>query len=101
MRISDWSSDVCSSDLGNRTFTSYDGLLKVVVHVSETIIFGPELQVAKGLVDECLREWSATSSVEIRAIINRAFDVDQQGRINRNDLQTGRASGRERVGQYV
>lgn len=71
---------------GNLTFTSYDGLLKVVVQVAEHIVFGPELQVAKGIVDECLREWSADSRTEIRAIINRAFDVDSQGRINRNDL---------------
>lgn len=71
---------------GNMTFASYDGLLKVVVAVAENIVFGPELQVAKGIVDECLREWSADSRTEIRAIINRAFDVDSQGRINRNDL---------------
>ena len=42
--------------------------------------------MAKTLVDECLREWSAGSRTEIQAIINRAFDVDNQGRINRNDL---------------
>ncbi|EJU13665.1 hypothetical protein LH128_07622 [Sphingomonas sp. LH128] len=71
---------------GNLTFTSYDGTLKVTVAVSENIVFGPELQVAKGLVDECLREWSAGSRTEIQAIINRAFDVDNQGRINRADL---------------
>ncbi|MCW2366581.1 hypothetical protein M2341_002028 [Sphingobium sp. B7D2B] len=71
---------------GNLTFTSYDGLLKIVVQVSEHIVFGPELQVAKGIIDECLVEWSATSGPEIRAIINRAFDVDNHGRVNRNDL---------------
>lgn len=71
---------------GNLTFTSFDGLLKVCVQVSENIVFGPELQVAKSIVDECLREWSADSCVEIKAIINRAFDVDSQGHINRNDL---------------
>lgn len=71
---------------GNLTFTSYDGTLKICVQVSENIVFGPELQVAKTLVDECLREWSAGSRTEIQAIINRAFDVDNQGRINRNDL---------------
>ena len=71
---------------GNLTFISFDGLLKVTVQVSDNIVFGPELQVAKGLVDECLREWSVGSRTEIQAIINRAFDVDSQGRINRNDL---------------
>jgi hypothetical protein len=71
---------------GNLTFTSFDGTLKITVQVSENIVFGPELQVAKTLVDECLREWSAGSGAEIQAIINRAFDVDNQGRINRADL---------------
>lgn len=71
---------------GNLTFTSFDGLLKIVVAVAETIVFGPELQVAKGIVDECLREWSAQSRTEIRTLITRAFDVDSQGRINRNAL---------------
>jgi hypothetical protein len=71
---------------GNLTFTSYDGLLKIVVAVAETILFGPELQVAKGIVDECLREWSADSRTEIQTLITRAFDVDSQGRINRNAL---------------
>lgn len=71
---------------GNMTFNSYDGLYKVIVAVAESIEFGPELQVAKGIVDECLREWSTDSRTEIQAIINRAFNVDSQGRINRNDL---------------
>lgn len=71
---------------GNLTLISFDGTLKVTVQVSDNIVFGPELQVAKTLVDECLREWSAGSRTEIQAIINRAFDVDSQGRINRNDL---------------
>jgi len=71
---------------GNLTFVSFDGTLKIVVQVSEAIIFGPELQVAKGIVDECLREWATGSRVEIRAIIADAFDVDSQGRINRAKL---------------
>lgn len=71
---------------GNLTLISFDGTLKVTVQVSDNIVFGPELQVAKNLVDECLREWSAGSRTEIQAIINRAFDVDSQGRINRGDL---------------
>lgn len=71
---------------GNLTFLSYDGLLRVVVRVSETITFDAQLQVAKGLVDECLREWSAGSGPELQAIVNRAFDVDSEGRINRYNL---------------
>ncbi|EQB15575.1 DUF3164 family protein [Sphingobium lactosutens] len=71
---------------GNLVFTSYDGCFQIKVAVADNILFGPELQVAKGLVDECLREWSADSRTEIRAIITRAFDVDSQGRLNRSAL---------------
>ena len=71
---------------GNYTISSFDGLKKVTVQIAERIDFGPELQVAKTLVDECLREWSADSSANLRSIVNRAFAVDQQGKINKGEL---------------
>lgn len=71
---------------GNRTYQSYDGLWKVQVQVAERIDFGPELQVAKSLIDECLNEWSAESRPEIQAIVTRAFNTDKEGQINRSEL---------------
>ncbi len=71
---------------GNYTLTSVNGCKKVVVAIAERIDFGPELQVAKLLVDECLIEWSADSSANLRTIVNRAFAVDQQGKINKAEL---------------
>lgn len=71
---------------GNYTLTSFDGRTKVTVQIAERIDFGPELQVAKTLVDECLREWSADSSANLRSIVNRAFAVDQAGKINKAEL---------------
>ena len=74
------------SGKGNRTFLSFDGLRKVQVQVSEFIEFGPELQVAKELIDECLNEWANNSRSEIRAAVTRAFNTDRQGQINRSEL---------------
>lgn len=71
---------------GNRTYQSYDGLLKIQVQVAERIDFGPELQIAKGLIDECLNEWSAESRPEIQAIVTRAFNTDKEGQINRAEI---------------
>jgi hypothetical protein len=71
---------------GNKTFMTFDGLLKVQVQVADRIDFGPELQIAKGLVDECLNEWSADSRPEIREIVTRAFNTDKAGQINRTDI---------------
>lgn len=71
---------------GNKTFMTFDGLKKVTVQVADLIAFGSQLQIAKGLIDECLTEWSAESRVEIRAIISRAFNVEKQGQINRTEI---------------
>lgn len=71
---------------GNRTYQSFDGLLKVEVKVADFVDFGPQLQVAKTLVDECLNEWAADSGPEIRAIVTRAFNTDKEGQINRSEI---------------
>ncbi|MCI5075576.1 DUF3164 family protein [Oricola sp.] len=71
---------------GNRTYQSFDGLMKVQVQVSDFIDFGPQLQVAKKLIDECLTEWAADSRDEIRALVTRAFNTDKEGQINRSEI---------------
>lgn len=71
---------------GNITLTSFDGLVKVQVQVADHISFGPELQTAKSLVDECLKDWTSEARTEIRAIVNRAFNVDKEGKVNRAEL---------------
>lgn len=71
---------------GNKTFMSHDGLFKVQVQVTDHIDFGPQLQIAKELIDECLNEWAADSRPEIRAIVTRAFNTDKAGQINKSEI---------------
>lgn len=71
---------------GNKTLMTYDGLFMLKVQVADRIDFGPELQVAKALVDECLNEWAAGARDEIRAIVTRAFNTDKEGQINRAEI---------------
>lgn len=71
---------------GNRTYQTIDGCQKVTVQVADYIDFGPQIQIAKSLIDECLNEWSADSSPEIRAIVTRAFNTDKEGQINRSEI---------------
>ena len=67
---------------GNLSLLSFDGRYKVQVQISEHMAFDERLQAAKALIDECLTEWAQGSRDEIRAIINQAFDVDKEGRVN-------------------
>lgn len=71
---------------GNITLTTFNGCEKVQVQVADLIEFGPELQAAKLLIDACLAEWAAGSGVELRALVNRVFQVDKEGKVNRADL---------------
>lgn len=71
---------------GNTTFQSFDGCRKVQVQVSDLIDFGPEIQIAKSLIDECLNEWAADSRPEIRSIVTNAFNTDKEGQINKTEI---------------
>jgi Protein of unknown function (DUF3164) len=71
---------------GNTTYGTFDGLMKIQVAIADQYSFGPELQAAKQLIDECLVEWGAESRAEIRALVNRVFNVEKEGQINRSEL---------------
>lgn len=73
---------------GNVTMTSFDGRYKVIRAIQETIAFDERLQVAKALIDERIQEWSKGSNANIKALVNQAFQVDQQGKVS-----TGRVLG--------
>ncbi|SMH62868.1 DUF3164 family protein [Azospirillum agricola] len=71
---------------GNLTLTSYDGTLRVQVAVADNMTFGPELQIAKNLIDECIAEWAADANVNIRALVEHAFRVDKEGQVSRDGV---------------
>jgi len=66
---------------GNTTLLSFDGLRKVQVATGDFLTFGPELQIAKNLIDECLARWTEGGNDNIRAIVNDAFNVGKEGKI--------------------
>jgi hypothetical protein len=67
---------------GNVTLHTFDGKYKVQRAMAETIVFDERLQAAKGLIDECLEEWTADSRPEVLAIVKNAFAADQEGNLN-------------------
>src|SRR3546814_6271602 len=97
MRISDWSSDVCSSDLGGH-IVQYGKPEAIVLnpaneYVAEFVAHMNPLNVLRGgslmtLVEELKREGDAVL-------------LDRAGRFRVKLNEIGRASCRERVCQYV
>ena len=64
---------------GNVTLFSYDGKYKIQRAINESLQFDERIQAAKVLIDECLNEWSEGSRPELKALIERAFNVDKEG----------------------
>jgi hypothetical protein len=60
---------------------SFDLSMRVQVSVADTLTFGPELLLAKTLIDECLTEWSDGADARLKAIVMSAFDVGEGGRL--------------------
>lgn len=77
---------------GNVSLLSYDGKYKLVRQMAEDITFGEQLQAAKALIDECLRDWTQGARSELRALVDQAFQVDKEG-----NLSTTRILGLRRL----
>ena len=71
---------------GNIELVSYDGCRKIQISVADNISFGPEIHVAKALLDEYIEEAIEGASDEIRALVTHAFETDKPGHINREAL---------------
>lgn len=67
---------------GNITLTTVDTSLRLTIQVSDTLAFGPELEIAKEIIDGCIRRWAEGSNDNIRALIDQAFQVDKAGKLN-------------------
>lgn len=67
---------------GNLTLVSFCGKYKVQRQISKQMMFDERLQVAKSLIDECIHEWSKDSNDNIKALVEHAFDTDQEGKLN-------------------
>ena len=73
-------------DKGNITLQSFDGRYRIIRQYNESIGFDEGLRAAKALIDECLEEWSRDSPSPLRVIVEAAFQINKEGRINTNAI---------------
>src|SRR3546814_10910166 len=96
MRISDWSSDVCSSDLGVQAgyLLGIGGRSRARRIVTEM----PETNAALAIVTRDRKD-----DVRLSMALNKLTEVDPALRWGQDEMlheKIGRGSGRERGGQY-
>ncbi|HPN32653.1 MAG TPA: DUF3164 family protein [bacterium] len=67
---------------GNILLRDFAHTASVELMSSANIVFNEQLEIAKKLIDECIKEWSSGASDKIIVLINDAFHVDKQGRLD-------------------
>lgn len=73
---------------GNVSLISYDGKYKILRANQDHIVFDERIQAAKALIDECIKDWTSDARSEIKALIDRAFEVDKEGNLNTGRVLT-------------
>jgi len=68
---------------GNLTLSNYANTYQVDISINDMITFDERLNIAKTLIDNCLRRWTKRGRVEMRAIVGAAFNVDKKGKVNK------------------
>jgi hypothetical protein len=71
---------------GNVLLTSFDGQYQVRRAVGEHRVFDERIQTAKTLIDDCIKSWSGGADTRLMAMVEHAFRVNQQGRIDVNQV---------------
>ena len=71
---------------GNVSLVSFDGRYKLVRAVGEHRVFDERIQAAKKLIDDCIGEWSGGADEKIMALVDHAFRVNKQGKIDINQV---------------
>lgn len=71
---------------GNVTLTSFDGKYRVIRSVGEHRVFDERIQAAKTLIDDCINRWSGGANAKLMALIEHAFRVNKQGKIDVNQV---------------
>ncbi|AFJ01979.1 putative Zn-dependent peptidase, insulinase [Methylophaga frappieri] len=66
---------------GNVTISTYDGGFKVVRSYAERITATEEIEAAKELINQCINRWSEGANNNIKALVDRAFRTNNQGKI--------------------
>jgi hypothetical protein len=72
---------------GNLTLTSFDGRSQIVIGIDDDITFGPEIDIAKKLINEVVEEMISDSKFRLlREVVTDAFQTNKQGNYSKKGI---------------
>jgi len=66
---------------GGMKLHSYDGLMRIEVSSADTFTFGPELEPARELINQCITSWTEGANSNLKTLVDNAFRVGAGGKI--------------------
>ncbi|CUV65209.1 conserved hypothetical protein [Sulfurovum sp. enrichment culture clone C5] len=70
------------SKKGNITLENFSSTAKVQIAISDKLTFDEKLQLARMKFDEYFEQVTVGSSEEVKMLINKAFSVDKEGKVD-------------------
>ena len=74
------------TDEGNKTLTDFSNTLRVEVRVRKQLAFDEKLELAKALIDVCIKTWSEGANSKLVLLVEQAFKTNKQGLIDRDKI---------------
>lgn len=71
---------------GNKRLSDFSHSVRLELKKGKYIDFDERLNVAKGLIDDCIEKWSEGSDDRIKALVDQAFQVNERGRLNKDRI---------------
>jgi len=71
---------------GNVLLVSFDGRYQIRRAVGEHRVFDERIQAAKSQIDACIAQWSGGADAKLMALVDHAFRVNKQGKIDINQV---------------
>ena len=82
----DYNIEAPETGKGNRTYVSFDGCTRVQIAVSDRIVLGPQLQMAKTILDAIINERGEGVDAFLVNLVKQAFKVDQEGKVDMHSI---------------
>lgn len=71
---------------GNAVFRDFSKEKAIYKKIGRFISFDNNLQLAKQLIDECFVAWGGNSNSNLVAVVNKAFDVNNAGKVDVKEI---------------
>jgi len=70
------------SEKGNLQMTSFDGSIRIMLAINDSLTFTEGIATAQELINQCVSDWSKGGNQNLRLMVDEAFRLDQSGNMD-------------------